>query len=126
MPATLSIISATFPAKERPQAIAIWAAVFGMGVGIGPLLGGFFDVDPQTSTFLDYWPKLGNAANLTPSTYRITVLGDGDTMQGSSVLWTAAHYSIPVLILVSNNRSNFNDEIHQETVAKMRDRAPVS
>ena len=39
-------------------------------------------------------------------------------------LWTAAHYSIPVLILISNNRSNFNDEIHQETVAKMRDRAP--
>ena len=53
----------------------------------------------------------------------VAVLGDGDTMQGSSALWTAAHYSIPVLILVSNNRSNFNDEIHQETVAKMRDRA---
>ena len=45
-------------------------------------------------------------------------------MQGSSALWTAAHYSIPVLVLVSNNRSNFNDEIHQETVAKMRDRSP--
>ena len=54
----------------------------------------------------------------------VAVLGDGDTMQGSSALWTAAHYSIPVLILISNNRSNFNDEIHQETVAKMRDRAP--
>ena len=53
----------------------------------------------------------------------VAVLGDGDSMQGSSALWTAAHYSIPVLILVSNNRSNFNDEIHQETVAKMRDRA---
>ncbi len=54
----------------------------------------------------------------------VAVLGDGDTMQGSSALWTAAHYSIPVLILISNNRSNFNDEIHQETVAKMRDRSP--
>ena len=54
----------------------------------------------------------------------VAVLGDGDTMQGSSALWTAAHYSIPVLVLVSNNRSNFNDEIHQETVAKMRDRSP--
>ncbi len=52
----------------------------------------------------------------------VAVLGDGDTMQGSSALWTAAHYSIPVLILISNNRSNFNDEIHQETVARMRDR----
>ncbi len=54
----------------------------------------------------------------------VAILGDGDTMQGSSALWTAAHYSIPVLIIISNNRSNFNDEIHQETVAKMRDRPP--
>lgn len=52
----------------------------------------------------------------------VAILGDGDTMQGSSALWTAAHYSIPVLIIISNNRSNFNDEIHQETVAKMRNR----
>lgn len=37
-------------------------------------------------------------------------------------LWTAAHYHLPALFIVSNNRSNFNDEIHQETVAKMRGR----
>lgn len=47
MPATLSIISATFPPHERPQAFALWAAIFGLGVGIGPLVGGilleFFD-----------------------------------------------------------------------------------
>ncbi|MEO8608576.1 MAG: MFS transporter [Chloroflexota bacterium] len=41
MPATLSIISATFPANERPRAIAIWAAVFALGVGIGPVIGGW-------------------------------------------------------------------------------------
>ncbi len=41
MPATLSLITATFPAKERPQAIALWAAVYGLGVGIGPLIGGW-------------------------------------------------------------------------------------
>ncbi len=52
----------------------------------------------------------------------VGVLGDGDTMQGASSLWTAAHYSIPVLFVISNNRSNFNDEIHQETVAKTRNR----
>ncbi|MCD4686563.1 MAG: MFS transporter [Anaerolineae bacterium] len=40
MPATLSIITATFPRKERSQAIAIWAAIFGLGVGIGPVVGG--------------------------------------------------------------------------------------
>ena len=52
----------------------------------------------------------------------VSVLGDGDTMQGSSAMWTAAHYNIPVILIICNNRSNFNDEIHQETVAKMRDR----
>ncbi|PJF41424.1 MAG: DHA2 family efflux MFS transporter permease subunit [Chloroflexi bacterium] len=40
MPSTLSIISATFPPMERPKAIAIWAAIFGLGVGIGPVVGG--------------------------------------------------------------------------------------
>jgi len=40
MPATLSIISATFPDRERSQAIAIWAAIFGLGVGVGPVVGG--------------------------------------------------------------------------------------
>ena len=52
----------------------------------------------------------------------VSILGDGDTMQGASALWTAAHYEIPVMIIISNNRSNFNDEIHQEIVAKDRDR----
>jgi EmrB/QacA subfamily drug resistance transporter len=42
MPATLSILSATFgDPKERSQAIALWAATFGLGIGIGPLLGGW-------------------------------------------------------------------------------------
>jgi EmrB/QacA subfamily drug resistance transporter len=41
-PATLSILTATFrDSKERAQAIAIWAAVFSLGMGIGPLVGGW-------------------------------------------------------------------------------------
>ncbi len=40
MPATLSIINASFPANERARAIAIWAAIFGLGVGVGPVTGG--------------------------------------------------------------------------------------
>ena len=30
--------------------------------------------------------------------------------------------SLPALYIVSNNRSNFNDELHQEAVAKIRSR----
>jgi thiamine pyrophosphate-dependent acetolactate synthase large subunit-like protein len=55
----------------------------------------------------------------------VSVLGDGDFVQGVSALWTAAHYKLPALFIVSNNRSNFNDEIHQQTVAKHRGR-PVA
>lgn len=52
----------------------------------------------------------------------VSVLGDGDFLQGVTALWTAARYQLPALFIVSNNRSNFNDEIHQETVAKTRGR----
>ena len=52
----------------------------------------------------------------------ITLVGDGDFMQGATALWTAAHYRLPVLFIVVNNRSNFNSEIHQDKVAKDRRR----
>ena len=52
----------------------------------------------------------------------VAVCGDGDFMMGVTALWTAAHYRIPLLIMVANNRSFFNDELHQERVARMRNR----
>ncbi len=52
----------------------------------------------------------------------VAIMGDGDYLMSVQALWTAAHYRIPLLILVVNNRSFFNDEIHQERVARMRSR----
>jgi thiamine pyrophosphate-dependent acetolactate synthase large subunit-like protein len=52
----------------------------------------------------------------------VAVLGDGDFLMGNTAIWTAAHYRIPCLFLVANNRSFFNDELHQERVAHERGR----
>jgi thiamine pyrophosphate-dependent acetolactate synthase large subunit-like protein len=54
----------------------------------------------------------------------VAVIGDGDFIQGATALWTAARYKIPALFVIANNRSNFNDEIHQEATAKVRGRPP--
>jgi thiamine pyrophosphate-dependent acetolactate synthase large subunit-like protein len=52
----------------------------------------------------------------------VAVLGDGDFLMGASALWSAARYRLPVLVVVANNRTFLNDEIHQERVARARSR----
>ena len=52
----------------------------------------------------------------------VAVLGDGDYLMGLTALWTAVHYRIPMLIIVGNNQSFFNDELHQERMARLRGR----
>jgi thiamine pyrophosphate-dependent acetolactate synthase large subunit-like protein len=52
----------------------------------------------------------------------LAILGDGDYVMGVSALWTATHYRIPLMMVVANNRSFFNDEMHQERMARQRGR----
>ena len=52
----------------------------------------------------------------------VAVIGDGDYLMGVTAFWTAAHARLPLLVIVVNNRSYFNDELHQERVARERDR----
>ena len=52
----------------------------------------------------------------------VAVLGDGDFLMGLTALWTAVHYRVPLLVIVANNQSFFNDELHQERMARMRGR----
>jgi thiamine pyrophosphate-dependent acetolactate synthase large subunit-like protein len=52
----------------------------------------------------------------------VAILGDGDFSMSMNALWTAAHYAIPVLIVIANNGSYLNDEIHQYQVAETRSR----
>jgi thiamine pyrophosphate-dependent acetolactate synthase large subunit-like protein len=52
----------------------------------------------------------------------VCVTGDGDFLMGVTALWTAVAQGIPLLVIVANNRSYFNDEVHQERMARVRKR----
>ena len=52
----------------------------------------------------------------------VAILGDGDFLMGNTAVWTACRYGLPCLFLVANNRSFYNDELHQERVARARGR----
>ena len=48
----------------------------------------------------------------------IAICGDGDFLMGVTAVWTAVHYKIPLLFVIANNRSFYNDELHQERMAR--------
>lgn len=59
----------------------------------------------------------------------VAILGDGDLMVAPGTLWTLAHHSIPLLILVHNNRAWHQETMHIQRMACRRnrgvDRAPI-
>jgi thiamine pyrophosphate-dependent acetolactate synthase large subunit-like protein len=52
----------------------------------------------------------------------VTILGDGDFMMGGHAIYTAVKHKIPLLVVINNNQSYFNDELHQENIARRRNR----
>jgi len=52
----------------------------------------------------------------------VGIVGDGDFLMGNTAVWTAVRYKLPLLLVISNNSSFYNDELHQERVAIARNR----
>ncbi len=55
----------------------------------------------------------------------VAMIGDGDFMMAPGAIWSAAHHRVPLLMVVLNNRSWGNDELHQREIAEQR-RRPVA
>ena len=115
MPQTLSIISNVFEPHERARAIGIWASAVGIGVAIGPVLGGLllahfwwgsvflinvpvtvlgaaavFGLVPESRNpdpgKIDYVGVLASIVGLVLLVYGIVQGGDGASWTGVSVL----------------------------------------
>jgi thiamine pyrophosphate-dependent acetolactate synthase large subunit-like protein len=52
----------------------------------------------------------------------VGIIGDGDLLMAAGALWTAVHYRIPMLVVINDNSSFYNDEPHQAEVARHRGR----
>lgn len=52
----------------------------------------------------------------------VAILGDGDLTMGLTAIWNAVTLNLPILFLIANNHSYFNDEDHQVKVAEKRKR----
>ena len=75
----------------------------GVGYGIGHAMGAALAYRGTSKLCIDIQP-------------------DGDLLYTPSGLWTAAHHRIPLLVVMFNNRSYYNDEDHQILMAKARGR----
>jgi acetolactate synthase-1/2/3 large subunit len=63
-------------------------------------------------------------ACLDDGRFPVGIIGDGDFLMATGAVWTAAHYKVPLLMVVNNNTSWFHDEEHQHRLAVARGRPP--
>jgi acetolactate synthase I/II/III large subunit len=53
----------------------------------------------------------------------VSIQNDGDLLYTPGSLWTAAHHHIPMLVVMFNNRSYFQDVGHQRAITTLRGRS---
>ncbi|MDP3880462.1 MAG: thiamine pyrophosphate-binding protein [Dehalococcoidales bacterium] len=80
-----------------------YVGTVGLGGGLGHSLGAALAHQPEGRLCIDFQP-------------------DGDFLFTPAGLWTAAHHQIPMLVIMNNNRSYYNSELHQQMVAETRKR----
>ena len=76
----------------------------GLGYGLGASIGTALAYRGENKLLIDIQP-------------------DGDMLYTPSALWTIAHYHLPLLIIVFNNRSYFNSRHHADKISNYRRRA---
>ncbi len=54
--------------------------------------------------------------------FPVGIIGDGDYLMATGGVWSAVHYRVPLLMVINNNTSWYNDEEHQAKVAAIRGR----
>lgn len=89
-----------FLALDRPRQYTGWGAGGGLGYGVSG--------------------ALGTALAQPRGTITVDVQADGDMLYLPSALWTAARKSLPVLVVVNNNRQYGNTVEHAAKIARRR------
>ena len=127
---------ASLPFNSEQLAFTLSAFARGKDVTFARLPFGWPRIASRFATPLDFLGKDGGgavgtgpghtigAALALKDSGRLTigVIGDGDYLMGVNALWTAANLKLPMMMVVANNRSYFNDEVHQESMARQRNR----
>jgi thiamine pyrophosphate-dependent acetolactate synthase large subunit-like protein len=129
-PVTLPhVASALWAAFPEPERVSLAAQSRGWPFDLWPLRDPLAYLGKDGGGGVGSGPGLSVGAALALAErgrLTVSVLGDGDFVMGVQALWTAVHHKIPLLVLVNNNRSYFNDELHQESVARRRGREPAN
>jgi len=108
-----------------PENVSFCTLGRGWPIDIWPFQNGLAYLGKDGGGGLGSGPGLSVGAALAVQScgrHPISMLGDGDFCMGATAIWTAVRHRIPLLVLVNNNRSYFNDELHQEAVARRRGR----